>query len=80
MLYPELAGVKAAHLNHLREMAKTGEPFLLIDGEGYLHGNWIIVSIEENQSVFMRDGKARKISFTISLKNYGDEVEYIYNR
>jgi len=66
-LYPELTGGKSS-LKKLHDMARTGKPYIMMDGEGFMQGWWIIDSIQQTDSVFFVDGKPRKIDFTISLK------------
>jgi phage protein U len=63
-----LASPATNQTSRSRNMADSGEPYIMIDGEGRMQGWWIIESIQENSSVFFVDGKPRKIDFTLSLK------------
>ena len=67
VLYPELTG-GPFNLQKIRDMAATGESFVMVDGEGYNLGYWLIESVEQTSSAFFKDGIARKIEFTLSLK------------
>lgn len=65
-LLPEFAGDPDS-LDDLRTMAGGGEAFPLVDGTGRVYGDFIITGIDEGQSVFFNDGRARRIEFTIDL-------------
>lgn len=42
-------------------------------GYGFAFGQWCITSVQENQTIFFKDGTPRRIDFTINLKKYGDD-------
>lgn len=65
-LLPEFAGDPES-LDDLRTMASGGEAFPLVDGTGRVYGDFIITGIDEGQSLFFNDGRARRIEFTIDL-------------
>lgn len=65
-LYPEITG-NGQHIDQLRQMAAAGEPYLLVDEAGYLHGWWVIESVDEGQENFFGDGTPRKLNFTVKL-------------
>jgi len=71
VLMPEVTGGPVT-LDALRAMGDTGKNWPLIGGDGYIYGLWIIESIEENRSLFFKDGTARKIDFTLNLKRTDD--------
>lgn len=64
---PELTGT-AASLDVLRYMAESGSAWPMIEGTGRILGVWVIESISETRTIFFRDGAARRIEFTLSLK------------
>ena len=64
---PELTGT-AASLDVLRYMAESGSAWPMIEGTGHILGVWVIESISETRTIFFRDGAARRIEFTLSLK------------
>lgn len=57
----------AASLDQLREMAKNGEAWSLIDGTGRVYGAFVITRIREGQRHLFPDGTARLIQFGIDL-------------
>jgi uncharacterized protein len=65
-LMPELIGSPAS-LRELREMAKAGLSWPLVDGAGHVYGSYVIESLNETKSVFMDNGLARKTCFQIQL-------------
>lgn len=66
ILLPEFAGDPDS-LDDLRTMAGGGDAFPLVDGSGRVYGDFIITGIDERQSIFFADGRARRIEFTIDL-------------
>ncbi len=66
VLYPEVTGAPES-LDELREMMNTGEPYLMIDGQGFVQGYWFIESIDETRSELYNDGSPQKIEFTLRL-------------
>jgi phage protein U len=68
ILYPEYTGDELS-LDELRTMMNAGEPYLMIDGNGYVRGYWYIESIGETKKEFHQEGTPKKIEFTITLKN-----------
>lgn len=67
VLYPGITGGQTS-LDQLREMADLGEPKIMVDGNGHVHGWWLIESMSETGTVFFQDGTPRKIDFSLSLK------------
>jgi len=68
VLYPGTTGGQKS-LDKLRTMAEQGKPNIMVDGNGNVHGFFLIESISETGSVFFKDGTPRKINFTIALKH-----------
>lgn len=71
VLLPALAGTQLS-LDTLRTMADTGKAWPLVEGTGKIYGTWIIESLSETRTLFFRDGQARRIEFTLSLKRIDD--------
>jgi len=71
VLLPVLAGSQLS-LDALRTMADTGKAWPLVEGTGKIYGTWIIESLSETRTLFFRDGQARRIEFTLSLKRIDD--------
>lgn len=74
VLYPDYWG-GPEQLDVLREAAALGKPQMLVDGLGYVWGNWCVERIEDRSSLFYADGAARKIEFTLALRRYWDDAE-----
>ena len=55
-------------------LADGGKPWSLILGTGQLLGSYVITDIQDKQSQLMYDGKARAISFSMSLKKVADHA------
>lgn len=72
VVYPQNARERNA-LSTLRELALLGEPVLLTDGAGLIWGQWVIVNVEESQSVFIANGVPRKQTFQLQLAHYGED-------
>ncbi len=71
VLLPALAGTQLS-LDALRTMADTGKAWPLVEGTGKIYGTWIIESLSETRTLFFRDGQARRIEFTLTLKRIDD--------
>lgn len=56
----------------MRAEADKGKPLLMVDGQGFVHGNWVIERIEEQQGTFFSDGVPRRQGFTLQLRRYDD--------
>jgi phage protein U len=61
-----------ASLDQLREMAGQGAAWPVIDGAGYVFGNFVITAIDERHKHFFADGRARNIDFGIDLMRVDD--------
>jgi phage protein U len=76
-LYEELNAGEVSLLV-LDEMANTGEKYFLIEGTGWIYGEYVIESIKTTRSLFYQNGSARKIEFNLSLKRItSDPLETI---
>ncbi|MDW5418909.1 phage tail protein [Iodobacter sp. CM08] len=76
-LYEELNAGEVSLLA-LEEMADTGEEYFLIEGTGWIYGEYVIESIKTTRSLFYKDGSARKIEFNLALKRItSDPLEKI---
>jgi hypothetical protein len=59
-------------LDAMRAEAAKGEPLLMVDGQGYVHGRWVIQSINETQKTFERNGAPLQIDFSLRLRKYDE--------
>lgn len=71
VLVSGLTGTQAS-LDVLRQMADTGKAWTLIEGTGRIYGLWVIESMQETRTYFFKDGAARRIEFTLTLKRIDD--------
>ncbi|WP_253276694.1 phage tail protein [Yersinia bercovieri] len=72
-LYPEVTGGDVS-LAALRTMAYTGKAYPLIEGTGGIYGMFVITGISETRTEFFKDGKARKIEFSLSLEKVSEDL------
>lgn len=71
-IYPHYqGGIK--QLNMMRAQADRGEPLLLVDGIGFIWGLWVVLQIDETQSVMLTNGQPRKLEFQLRLTRYGED-------
>ncbi len=77
VLYPELTGGKVS-LMALQLMAETGKAWSLIEGNGAIHGMFVIESLSRTKSIFFSDGSARKIEFTLTLKRTDESLKEMF--
>jgi len=73
VIYPHFKG-GLGQVEAMRASAEGGEPLMLVDGLGYTHGLWCILSIKEDQSAFFFAGTPRKVEFTVELQRYGEDL------
>ncbi|HFE2536397.1 TPA: phage tail protein [Escherichia coli] len=72
-LYPEISGGDVS-LVMLETMAFSGRPWPLIEGTGRIYGMYVIEQITQNRTEFFKDGKAKKIDFTLNLKRVSEDI------
>lgn len=61
----------------MRDLAGAGLalPFIYCDQQvGQYLGDWCILEITEGRSVFFQDGAPRKIEFSITIGEYGEDL------
>ena len=71
-IYPTYRG-GLGQVGQMRAMAEQGEPMVLIDGRGAVHGKWCITSVTEKGSVPLSNGVPKRIDFELTLKRYGED-------
>lgn len=62
-------------LEKLRAIGYKMAPLLLTTGYGDVLGRWYMVSLSEDQDGLLADGAARKQTFTLEFKRYGDDYQ-----
>lgn len=73
ILFPGFSG-RQTTVQALRDMAARGEPYMLTDGRGRVYGRWCIKGLREGKGVFMSNGDAQRITFTMALVRYGEDT------
>lgn len=72
-VFPTYAG-GLGQIDAMRAEASQGASLLLVDGRGFIWGDWVIERIEETQRRQFRDGVPRRIDFTVKLSEYGADA------
>ena len=70
---PEFMGDRKA-LDRLRAMADKGSAYALVNGAGENFGAWVIESMDETGTLFVREGVPRRVEFTINLARVADAL------
>lgn len=61
-----------ASLDEIRTMADTGKAWPLVDGAGYVYGQWVIEGLNTTNTLFLANGVPRRVEFQISLTRVDD--------
>lgn len=61
-----------ASLDEIRAMADTGKAWPLVDGAGYVYGQWVIEGLNTTNTLFLANGVPRRVEFQISLTRVDD--------
>lgn len=69
---PEHFGDRKA-IAKLREMGDRGAAYALVNGAGEAFGAWVIESVEETGTLFIREGIARRVEFTLNLARVDEQ-------
>ena len=72
VIYPHYQG-GMGQLDVMRAQAGRGEPLLLVDGIGLICGRWVILQVDETQTVMLTNGQPRKLEFQLRLVRYGED-------
>lgn len=57
----------------MRQQANIGKALLLTDGNGGVHGKWVIVEIRETGKILMDNGQPRLVEFSLQIRQYGED-------
>ncbi len=71
-IHPEM-GVGMYKLDDLRALAAGGQPHIVVTMHGKIFGKFVIVSVKDDFSGLLDDGKARRVDFVVELKRYGED-------
>lgn len=72
ILYPGHTG-KQKTIDDLKAIADEGKPLPFTDGLGRVYPRMVILTIRESREVLMDNGAARRIKFTITIAEYGED-------
>uniref|UniRef100_A0A6M3XMY5 Tail protein n=1 Tax=viral metagenome TaxID=1070528 RepID=A0A6M3XMY5_9ZZZZ len=67
VILPGLSGKHSA-IATLRALGDEGDALPLVDAQGLVHGDFVILSIDESHSHFIDTGQARRADFAIELR------------
>lgn len=68
-------GAGAKQIETLATLGDKLTPQLLTSGEGDVLGYWAMTSLSGSNSKFLQGGLAKRQSFTVELKFYGDDLQ-----
>lgn len=74
---PALLESDRGELARLRAIGLALKPLLLTTGYGEVLGRWYMTSISEEQGTIRMGGLARKQTFTLEFKRYGDDYQNV---
>ena len=72
LIYPHFRG-GLGQIKAMRREAEKAKPLLLVDGRGFVLGQWVIEGIDESQSLLWANGVPRKIAFSLQLKKFSED-------
>ena len=81
VLFPCSENGKTAkeQLSKMRLEAAKMQPLMLVDGDGYVYGRWVIKKVTEDRAHLWSDSCPRRINFSLSMAYYGEDGEGVYN-
>ncbi|AOK57810.1 phage tail protein [Burkholderia ubonensis] len=74
MVAPENGIGEIASIETLARMGDVGDAYVLVDGNGYVYGAYIIDSLNITGTYHTKEGVPRRIEFTLTLKRVDDGV------
>jgi phage protein U len=72
IIYPHFRG-GLGQLDRMREVAGRGTPQMMASGLGRIFGLFVILTVDETQTIFFDNGKPRKVEFALEIKSYGPD-------
>jgi hypothetical protein len=73
LLVPEFAG-NAMSLDELRTMGDSGSSWPLVSGTGAVLGQFVLLNVQETQTLFLPEGVPRRIEFSLELRRTDDDL------
>ncbi|MEL0625038.1 phage tail protein [Marinomonas arenicola] len=71
---PSLLSVGTKQIQTLADMGNEMEPKLMVSGDGDVLGYWVIKSVQEVGTRFVKGGAPRMQTYQMELAFYGDSV------
>ena len=78
-ILPEFAGGQG-QMAQIRSSGDKGQPLKLVDGRGFVWGDFVITSLSETQTHFSPTGLPKRIDFQITLQEYGDDQGFGFTK
>lgn len=75
VMYPAGTKTSEEQLALLRTQSKQGLPMMLVDGQGWVYGRWVVKRITEKRENLVPNSGAFKVGFTIEMEYYGEDLE-----
>ena len=72
VIYPRFKG-GLTQLDALRREAEKGQPLLLVQGNGQVLGQWLVLSITDNQQHFDAMGLPSRMAFSLQLRAFNQD-------
>ena len=72
LVVPEFRGSRKT-LDQIRAMADAGSAYALVAGTGDVMGAWVNQRVNETGTLFIREGVARRVDFTLELARVDDD-------
>ncbi len=69
VVYPSYRG-GGGQITKLRALAAQAQPQSMIDGAGNVYGRWVVLGVDEKQSIFAAFGQPKKQEFTVRLRRF----------
>ena len=60
-------------IDDLIKLASDGKPLLMVSGTGKVLDYWVINDISQTKTIFINNGAAKKVNFSIELTFYGEK-------
>jgi phage protein U len=75
VIYPGRMGGLQEDLRKLRGLCLAEKPIQMVTGTGQVCGFWAVLDVSDTRTIFLDNGLARKIEFTLKLKYYGTDYQ-----
>lgn len=73
VVYPGVFASFEDSVKKIRALSLATSPFQLVAGTGLVRGFWAVPEVSDTRTIFLDDGRPRKIEFSIKLLYYGPD-------